>query len=510
VAQQNFVVLGSELPGIATDGVGGFIVSPVNTAPAFNTQFGTVNFYDNTVDTGGSPPGGADNLVLGYTNFTADLAPVSTEAFFDPTGTIGYASVEILSLSGTGIFDYGHGSLEIGAAAVTVLNAATTSHLIMDLPAVPLGAESFGGGLAATGITVQGSLTGQNLIQGSSYVVDFDTNGHTAPASSGGATGTTGVLEGPDGGTAVQDNFGVGNDILTGGTGLGLGAFYAWGEGGNTGDNYFPEGGNDAVNLAHGSTGYDTVWVAQYDVSSLITAAGVAPHYVFGQAVTDIVNGVETYVDGYGPGVTASGVSPTGGAVGPTGSNSLLTINGFIEGNNTTQGDILVLDPQDWAVGALHNGTFDRGLVNTSGVEASLLTGGVPHLATTVYVGTSASDGGFILGGFDVILDGLAGYQNASQLAQALSNADGGDIGFFVPIAGKTTEHLLIAYNNTVKGGVTIDDVTITNTNAFGAIATSQAGVHVSAVDILQIDGGTANPVATVGSLLHNIDLFHA
>ena len=63
--------------------------------------------------------------------------------------------------------------------------AATTSHLIMDLPAVPLGAESFGGGLAATGITVQGSLTGQNLIQGSSYVVDFDTNGHTAPASSG-------------------------------------------------------------------------------------------------------------------------------------------------------------------------------------------------------------------------------------------------------------------------------------------------------------------------------------
>jgi len=149
--------------------------------------------------------------------------------------------------------------------------------------------------------------------------------------------------------------------------------------------------------------------------------------------------------------------------------------------------------------------------VNTSGISENLLTPleGHAYQATTVYVGTSASDNGFILGGFDVILDGLAGYQNANQLVQALSNADGGDIGFIVPIAGHTTEHLLIAYNNTAKGGVTIDDVTITNTNAFGVFATSAPGVQVSAVDMVQIDGGSSNPVATIGSLLHNIDFFH-
>jgi hypothetical protein len=519
---QNYVVLGSQLPGISNDGVGGFVVNPVVTVPVFNSVFGSVYFYDNMADTGGSPPGGPDNLVLGYTNFTADLAPVTSTANYDPEGTIGQPSVEINSAAQTAIFDYGHGSLEIGAAAITYLNAVSTSHLIMDLPAVPPGALSIDNALSGTGIVVYGSATGQNLIQGSSWYVDFDTNGHTGPAGATfGATGTTGVLLGPDGGESPINNYGVGNDILVGGVGAGLENqdHLSWVKG----DNYFPEGGKDIVDISHASSSptYDTVWVGMYDVSSIINSTGVAPHYVFGQAITDIVAGVETYVDGYGPGVTASGLSPQGTAIGASGSNtSGLVVNGFVEGNNTSSGDILNFDPQDWATSAAAGGALvkdpishvlvtDLGLVNTDGVTETATT--VGREGTVVYVGTSASDGGKIAAGgaFDVILDGLAGYQNASQLVQALSSPDGGDIGFGTGIAGKTTEHLLIAYNNTLTGGVTIDDVTITNTNKGLAFSTSASGVEISAVDVVQLDGGASNPVATVGSLLHNIYFLH-
>ena len=54
--------------------------------PLINGTSASVNFYDNTVDTGGSPPGGPDNLVLGVTNFTTDLAPTTVEAYWDPHG----------------------------------------------------------------------------------------------------------------------------------------------------------------------------------------------------------------------------------------------------------------------------------------------------------------------------------------------------------------------------------------------------------------------------------------
>ena len=100
---------------------------------------------------------------------------------------------------------------------------------------------------AATGIIVEGSLTGQNLIQGSSGVVAFDTNGHFAPANArhqprhhrhqwrvGRNVPLPGLL--------------VGNDTLTGGVGSGVNNAYL--RFGNTGDNFFPEGGNDTVNLS--------------------------------------------------------------------------------------------------------------------------------------------------------------------------------------------------------------------------------------------------------------------
>ena len=77
-------------------------------------------------------------------------------------------------------------------------------------------------------------------------------------------------------------------------------------------------------------------------MSSTVTATSVLPHYIYGQAVTDIVGGVESYVDGYGPGVGA-----VVGAAGATGSTtSLLTVTGFQEGSTTTSGDVLAFDPQ--------------------------------------------------------------------------------------------------------------------------------------------------------------------
>ena len=127
---QNWVVLGSQDPTTANGYVGGFVDQPVVTVPLIDGTSASVNFYDNTVDNGGSPPGGADNLVLGVTNFTTDLAPVSAEAYFDPTGSIGYATVVMDATSPTTINDFGHGSLEIGATNAT--NAQRAVDLALD------------------------------------------------------------------------------------------------------------------------------------------------------------------------------------------------------------------------------------------------------------------------------------------------------------------------------------------------------------------------------------------
>ena len=506
---QNWVVLGSQDPTAANGYVGGFVDQPVVSVPLINGTSASVNFYDNTVDTGGSPPGGPDNLVLGVTNFTTDLAPTTVEAYWDPQGSIGYATVIMDATSPTTINDFGHGSLEIGATNATNLNAQSTSHLIMDLPGVPqyVGTDGLG---AAHGITVNGSLLGQNLLQGSSGIVTFDTNGHIAPANSVSTSGNgSGVLEGM---YPFQDYL-IGNDTLTGGVGSGVNNAY-YGETTNTGDNYFPEGGLDTVNEAHAATNtaYDTVWVGMFDVSSVITSAGVAPHYVFGQAVTDIVGGVETYVDGYGPGV---GLSV--GTQGPSGSTtSLLTINGFLEGNTATTGDILNFDPQDWATSAYatnvtvdgyHNLT-DYGLVDAYTGNTITTTNHAAILSHVTYVGTSASAGEIINQSTTVIEDGIAGYQNAAQLVKALTTADEGDIGGLT-FKANSVEHVLIAYNNTVTGGVTIDDVTFVNTTGSTITDTAHSGLIVTAVDMVNIIGTAANP-ATVGNLSpHNIEFLH-
>ena len=183
------------LPGGLLNGPG-FNINPVVTV-----QNAVVNFYDNNADNGGSPPGGEDNLVLGFTNFTGTLSP----------SYIGVPSVTIDTLPldfTTTINDFSTGSLEIGVTNVTNLNAQSTSHLIMDLSAT-LSPEGL------SGIVVNGSLIGQNLEQGTSGLVVEDpvANGHNPTGAD-----TAAVLEAL---SPLANHGGWGNDTLTGGNGWG-------------------------------------------------------------------------------------------------------------------------------------------------------------------------------------------------------------------------------------------------------------------------------------------------
>jgi hypothetical protein len=536
----NYVILGSEDP-YTNGGVGGFVFQPVYTV-----LNGTVNFYDNTTDTGGSPPGGPDNLVLGVTNFTADLNPVSSGGYLDPTGFIGYTTVFVDSTTQTSppsstLNDYGAGSLEIGATNVSILNAASTSHLIMDLPGTNYYGSLDGIG-PAEGITVTGSATGQNLLQGSSGVVNFDNNGHFAPNFAPYYTGVL-VSELPSGG--------VGNDTLTGGTAsVGVDVQNALSL--NYGDNFFPEGGIDVVNINHAynsagtvATAYSTVYVGEFDVcnsggpefgvSGNLTTPNWGVGVTYGQAITDIVNGQEVYVDGYGPGIdnqgNIAGTSTASSSL--TGSTtSLLTIHGFDVGPNIVTGDTLAFNASDWAIsspGGLSSGGTAWGLETTDGFEVAFgfgttqigsSTGGNAILCNigTAGEGTASTTAPSAA----VTLDSIGVYANASALVKALTTASVGDIVFdqAFSLAKGDIEHILVAYNT--GKGIDIADVTLTAlaaiNNASGitganaadafAIDTANPNLKVTAVDMVAIVGTSSTlNVGLLGS--HNIVFDH-
>ena len=397
----------------------------------------SLNFYDNQTDTGGSDPGGPDNLVLGHTNFAYN--PGQSDLGLS-VSDIGHTTVNIdANTVMTSINDYGAGSFEIGATNANVLEAASTSHLIMDAPGT-LDYYNFNLLPHPDGITVTGSATGQNLLQGTSGTVFVDpaSNGDhgsifslssTPPSlTSEGNSGPSGPFQGegtffgaptaPTAGNPVTEGGvgntleatvqspgpygGWGNDTLTGGTGangvenvevgglMGVGVAYD----GNNGDNYFPEGGIDTANLWAGSSN-NTVWFGMYDVSNSGDSKGILENsgvgQVYGQAITDIVGGSEVYVDGYGPGTPSGGVSGS-----PT---SLLTINNFIAqggvaSTGENSGDVIDLNVNDWATGHLNGSTstttnVDFGLVEADGKSlASLGT----HNANADVFSVGASD----------------------------------------------------------------------------------------------------------------------
>ena len=262
---------------------------------------------------------------------------------------------------------------------------------------------------------------------------------------------------------------------------------------GNYGDNFFPEGGNDTVNIGpHGE--FSNVFFAMYDVcnsggpnfadslggsgptpldtgvgSDWSGANGSANAGVYGQAVTDIVAGAELYVDAYG--------------------SSLLTITGFEFGTGTS-GDTLMFNVDDWAIGPLSGhpasgsgssltpttGTFlDLGLVESDG--ASMVREGEHNADATLFnVGfageftTTGLGAGTILGtnaDANVIMDSISPYTNASDLVSHLTQAGVGDISLAAnTLRAGSIEHILIAYQVAGGSGVNIADVTLHNTSS--------------------------------------------
>jgi hypothetical protein len=574
-AQHNYVILGGQDPLGST---GGFVNGPgFNDSPVDSVQNATVNFFDNNADNGGSPPGGEDGLVLGYTNFTATLTP----AYIGVTSV----SVDAIPLDfALTINDFGTGTFEIGATNVTNLNAQSTAGLIMDLPGTNTG----------FGINVNGSLLDQNLLQGTSGPVMPDPFGHNPSPIT-----TVTVVDGTATTTLTSDTaivyeaqtqvpgVGWGNDTLTGGDGFGsvittnvsgaisqtftLGVpdsaggdqqLYILGDNtpylhglfqgnsagftetingvtttipgvvpvtasGNTGDNFFPEGGTDTVNIAAGEIGtltsyqdvvdssgtvliasghayanFSTVWVGFYEVcNSGGSDAGILNNggpfsansgvgTVYDQAITDLnADGEQIFVDGYG----ASGQD----ANDPTHTTSVpsVTINGFHLGGPLAAdtGDTIEFGLQSWASGP---GTID----------IPPFTSGTPPVATDndiagTIVGLVKADGensvtlGFATYGdvsaaghqpfmpgtpaapADVILDDIApNYQNAQALQHALATSGVGNIelnGLGVLAAHEVD--ILVAYNsvNPTTGvtSINIADVTLTNANAAGGAA---------------------------------------
>ena len=195
----------------------------------------------------------------------------------------------------TVINDFGAGNFEIGATNATNLNAQSTSHLVMDLPGTLdyVGTPPFGP--TPGGITVNGSLLGQNLLQGTAGLVVVDTHGHNIAnnAASFGINGF-GVYEAQ----TQSAGGGWGNDTLTGGAGwrsvgtsivggavvttfsVGLSNAVIDTQGvgpGNTGDNFFPEGGTDVVNIAATEQGKFSVTsdVVSSSGSVLVVGPGV-------------------------------------------------------------------------------------------------------------------------------------------------------------------------------------------------------------------------------------------
>ena len=568
---QNYVILGGQDPLAAPGGIpngAGFNINPVVTV-----NNAVVNFYDNNADNGGSPPGGEDNLVLGFTNATGTLT----------ISDIGVTSVAIDTAAldfSTTINDFSTGSLEIGATNVTNLNAQSTSHLIMDLPAtVPLE--------GAGGITVNGSLIGQNLLQGTSGLVVEDpaANGHNTLGATPAA-----VLEAL---SPLSNAGGWANDTLTGGDGFGSvtlslvgGAPSATftpgvsnltvGQGfdgvtfgipnlqisivagpGDTGDNFFGEGGNDVINIAAGevgkvgsfvdvdsssgsilvpvSTAYDnesTVWVGFYDVcnsggpNALALNGGIVPNTgvgtVYDQAITDIVGGVETFVDGYGNTGKAADLATS------TSSTPVVTINGFNfgTGNNVSTGtpgtsgyvagnagDTIVFGRADWAIGTL---TGPTGVTAASGLVESDGSTNMPlGFATYAEVGTGgaiASTTGTTAGtAVKVVEDSIGGsYTSAAALQNALSNHSTSFFLASLPGGGVATGHeadILVAYQlaPTVAnpgGAIAIADVTLTNTGS--AASTDVAAMAPVVHDLVHIN--TTSGFVGVASLFsHNI-----
>jgi len=367
--------------------------------PVVSVTGASLNFYDNSADSGN----GSDNLILGKTTgFAGDFTDV------------GHTSVFLDATAHTYLNDFGAGYFRIGATDATNLNAATTSHLVMDLPAT----HAF---FNSDGITVTGSATGQNLLQG--------------------VSGTLTHTLADDGDGQFISSY-IGNDQLIGGSGA---------------DNFFPEGGNDIVtiNAPLGTT--DNVWFAAYDVGHSGGTHGTGTGTILTQAVTDIISGTETFVNGY--------------------DKDTLTVNHFIWG--PTGGDKIQFDEDSWASGGSINGLTKS--------DGNTQVSSLAHDATFVQEGTANT---VLTATADIIEDTISTYANASFLANALGQSAVGNLKLAGSgVAAGATIDLMIAYNDSA-GDINIADITFKNTTGGAVTDTSQLHL-VHSVDLVHLVGTT-------------------
>ena len=486
------IVLPSELPCDGNDvglGTAGFIVVPSDTE--LNT---TVNFYDNVADTGGSPPGSEDNLYLGYTQTYGFEQYGYTDAFpgqiwcpesgcFTQAELIGSNSVAIeVNLDYatpplSTINDFGTGRFEIGGTDATNINAQSTGQtgdggLIMDLPASYYGAlgaeiggsgenlffETYGNenGQTPLGITVYGSTEGANLLQGSSGPISLDLADYVNPYCNDAYYGA------------------VGNDNLTGGSGC---------------DNYFPEGGNDVVNLGGQAS---TIWFGFYDVGySGCFETGTGPGAILAQAVTDVspyCYSGEQFVNEYG--------------------SDLLTVNNFTFGPH---GNSIIFGTSSWASDIEFNGQWVQGLTQWDGCTpvASQVPYQLDLACATFYTQGSAADNSpfaAVSPCTDIVLYNLGNFSSASAVQKALTTEGVGDIEFSGQLACHSTADFLLAYQTT-GGAIDIADITVVNKNSYAICDTDQAS-SVCVTNLISISNPGLVGVAELGT--NHIFVTHA
>ena len=138
-------------------------------------------------------------------------------------------------------------------------------------------------------------------------------------------------------------------------------------------------------------------------------ANGAGGSGLYGQAITDIVNGREVYVDGYGN--AANIASTTANPV-----TNIVDITGFHLSPASATGDAIDIYSADWATGNLRFGGFDYGLVDNTGVA---IPAGNNVATGATYNHVSASTTAPVHQA-SVTTDSIGNYAQRSYLQQAL------------------------------------------------------------------------------------------
>ena len=141
-------------------------------------QNAVVNFYDNNADNGGSPPGGEDDIVLGFTNFTGQSY----------TNTFNFRAARVtgtnLAISPFAFVDSGSGTKHTALSSLTsaggsnVIYSATNQISIVSQTVTP-------SSLLAPGGAVTYSITFTNY---SDVALHLDQIVDTLPGTPGNAT----------------------------------------------------------------------------------------------------------------------------------------------------------------------------------------------------------------------------------------------------------------------------------------------------------------------------------